>query len=83
MNKPIPAYNPATICDLYQSVRSIVDQIGAMRPLPYGQFATDSDLNRDIVRRHRALLAQAGALKGELYDLVGETASLAIESRAG
>ena len=83
MSKPTPNYDPALIRDAYQNLCGVVDKIHSMKPLPFGQFATDSYANRNIVRRHRALLAQAGALKGELYELVGETARLAIKGRAG
>ena len=83
MSNPTPYYDPALILDLYGKMSTIVDQIGAMKPLPFGQFATDSYANRNIVRRHRALLAQAGALKGELYELVSETATAEILRRSG
>ena len=83
MPKPTPHYDPALVLELYQSVRGIVDRIRCMSPLPFGEHATDNDINRDIWRRHRDLVAQAAALTGELYELVGETARLAIKRRAG
>ena len=83
MNKSTPYYAPALIVELYGKMSTIVDQLGSMKPLPFGQFATDNYANRNVIRRHRALLAQAGALKGELYDLVAETSRLAIKMRAG
>ena len=83
MSKPTPYYDPALILEIYGKISTVVDQIGSMKPLPFGQFATDSYANRNIVRRHRALLEQAGALKGELFDLVAETSRLAIKMRAG
>ena len=83
MSKPTPNYDPAMILEIYGTASTVVDRIGSMKPLPYGQFSTGSYANRNIVRRHRALLAQAGALKGELYELVRETAERAIKSRAG
>ncbi len=83
MNKPTPHYDPAKILEIYGKASTILDQIHAMNPLPFGRFATDSDTNMEVWQRHRDLLARAGVLKGELYELVGETATLAIRRRGG
>ncbi len=83
MNKPTPHYDPAQILEIYGKASTILNMIHGMSPLPFGQFATDSDTNMEVWLRHRALLAKAGALKGELFELVAETSRLAIKRRTG
>ncbi len=83
MTRPTPSYDPALMLEIYGKASTILNQIHAMSPLPFGQFATDSDTNMDIWQRHRDLLAKAGDLKGELFELVAETSRLAIKRRTG
>ena len=78
MTKFTPFYNPDTCLDLYGRARELADLINAQPMLPWGQYA-NNEPNREIVRRHRALVAKAREVQDELRAITLELAEHARE----
>ena len=72
-----PFYTHDVIRNHYYTAMKLHDALDSMPPLPWGQHATDSDANREIIRRHRALIYAAKMLREELHRLTLETGPLA------
>jgi len=67
-----PFYNHADVVDRYQDARKLHDALDGMPPLPWRQHA-DTEANKAIIKRHRALIKLAGDLRRELHSLTRET----------
>ena len=83
MTKYTPFYNPDVARGLYFRARSLWDEIDAQLMLPWGQRYSDNSANRQIVLRHRALVAKARELADELRAITVELAEHAREKEGG
>ena len=80
MTKFTPFYSFDTCFDLYSRAREVADLIDAQPMLPWGQSA-NNEPNREIVKRHRALVAKANEVRDELRAITIELAEHAREKQ--
>ncbi|HUY01685.1 MAG TPA: hypothetical protein VMV33_00230 [Rhodocyclaceae bacterium] len=82
MTTNTPKYSKQSALDAYGRARDLHDQIMAMRPLGYREFATDSAANQERQGRHMDMIEQAKFVRDQMRQIVLEISNAEDKARS-